>query len=389
MSPAVKKTKANAKAAAPAAPSLKLYRRIAVGFVVAVAMMLAAVLYVSTVSATIRVTPMKTTVKTEFIADVAKTPTKDSEVRGSIVTATVKKTEAFVSTNPGKSVDEKAGGTVVVRNVSTRVQPLVATTRFLSVSGILFRLDEGVTVPANGSVEATIHADVAGATGNVGPTTFSIPGLSESLQKSITAENAAAFEGGVRKVSIVTQEDLDRAALELRGTLEEEAKVALKAKAGDGLAGEAYSFAVGELKSDTQAGAEAAGFGLTMVVDATGVFYDRAALLVIAKRKLYEQLLPGTDFVSLNASALQASVDKVAQAASGTASVHVYLDGIVAASAASRSLEPGRFAGMSAEEIAALLAKEKIASGVTVDFTPFWMKRVPRLKDHIYVEIED
>jgi hypothetical protein len=124
-----------------------------------------------------------------------------------------------------------------------------------------------------------------------------------------------------------------------------------------------------------------------MSVDATGVFYDRDALLAIASRKLAEQLLPGTDFIGLNAFALQASVDKI-DVASGTASVHAYLDGTVAASAASRSLEPGRFAGMSAEEIAALLAEEKIASGVTVDFIPFWMRRVPRLKDHIYVVIE-
>lgn len=387
MAPAVKKPKHVARVPAQAVPSLKLYRRIAVGFVVAVAMMLAAVLYVSTVSATIRVTPVRTTVKTEFLADVAKTPTKDSEVRGSIVTANVQRNSSFVPTSPGKAMEEKAGGAIVIRNVSSRVQPLVATTRFLSASGVLFRLDSGVTVPANGSVEATIYADVAGAAGNVGPTTFMIPGLSESLQKSITAENASAFEGGVRTVSIVSQEDLDRAALDLRGTLEEEAKVALRAKAGDGLAGEAFSFAVAELKSDTQAGAEAAGFGLTMSVDATGVFYDRDALLAVAKRKLYEQLLPGTDFVGLDASALQASVDKIAEASSGTASVRVYLDGIVAASAASRSLEPGRFAGMSADEVAALLAKEKVATAVSVDFTPFWMKRVPRLKDHIYVEI--
>ncbi len=152
-----------------------------------------------------------------------------------------------------------------------------------------------------------------------------------------------------------------------------------------------------EQKSDTQAGAEAAGFSLTMSVDATGVFYDRAALVVIAKKKLFEQLLPGTDLAGLNDDALQASVDKVADpstgsgpggAAQGTASVHAYMDGTVAASATSPSLEPGRFAGMSLEEVTALLAREKIASAVTIDFVPFWMKRVPRLKDHIYVEIE-
>lgn len=387
MAPAVKKSKVAAKAPAPAAPSLKLYRRIAVGFVVAVAMMLASVLYVSTVSATIRVTPIRTTVKTEFIADVVKTPTKDSEVRGSIVTATVQKTAPFVSANPGKIIDEKAGGTVVIHNTSTRAQPLVATTRFLTANG-LFRLDKTVTVPAKGTVEATIHADVAGAAGNVPPSSFSIPGLSESLQKLIYAESTVAFTGGTRTVSIVTQEDIDRSALELRGTLEKEAKAALKAKAGDDLSGEAYSFAVTEQKSDMQAGAEASGFNLTMSIEATGVFYDRAALSVIAKKKLFEQLLPGTDFVGSNDNALQASVDKIADAKLGTASVHVYMDGIVAPSATSRSLEPGRFAGMSQEEIKDLLTREKIASDVVVDFTPFWMKRVPRLKDHIYVVVE-
>ena len=386
MAPAVKKSKVVAKGPAPAAPSLKLYRRIAVGFVVAVAMMLAAVLYVSTVSATIRVTPVRTTVKTEFIADVVKTPTRDSEVRGSIVTATVQKTAPFLPSNGGKTIDEKAGGTVVIHNTSTRAQPLVATTRFLTANG-LFRLDKTVTVPAKGTVEATIHADVAGAAGNVPPSSFSIPGLSESLQKLIYAESLVAFTGGTRTVSIVTQEDIDRSALELRGTLEEEAKAALNAKNTDALAGQAYSFAITEQKSDTQAGTEASGFNLTMTIEATGVFYDRDALAVIAKKKLFEQLLPGTDFVGSNDNALQASVDKVADAKLGTASVHVYMDGIVAPSATSRSLQPGRFAGMSQEEIKELLTKEKIASDVSVDFTPFWMKRVPRLKDHIYVEI--
>lgn len=392
MSPVAKKTKRPARAHAPApvvAPSLRLYRRIAVGFVIAVAGMLASVLYVSTVSAVIRVTPIRSTVKTEFLADVVKTPTRDTEVRGSIVTATVQRSASYAPSNEGKVVDEKAGGTVVIRNTSSHTQPLIATTRFLSADGVLFRLVKGVTVPANGTVEAEILADAVGATGNVPPTRFSIPGLSESLQKSIFAENAVAFAGGTRQVSIVTQEDIDRSALELRGLLEEDARVALKAKAEAGLAGEAYSFAVAEQKSDTQAGAEASGFALSMTVEATGVFYDRAALAVVARKKLLEQLLPGTAIVSLNADALQASVDKIAEGPTGTASVHVYLDGAVTASATSASLDPGRFAGMSADEVRSLLVGEQIASDVSIDFSPFWMKRIPRLKDHISLEIEN
>src|SRR3989339_2230656 len=114
MAPTVKKTKAarpRGREVERPSPSLNLYRRIAVGFVVAVAFMLGAVLYISTVSATIHVTPVAETVKTEFLVDVAKTPTKDTEVQGLVVTATVGKSQSFSPSGDGmKEVEEKASG---------------------------------------------------------------------------------------------------------------------------------------------------------------------------------------------------------------------------------------------------------------------------------------
>lgn len=382
MSPTVKKTKK-----APA-PSLNLYRRIAVGFVVAVALMLAAVLYVSAVSATIHVKAARQTVKTEFLADVVETPTRDTEVRGRVVSVAVGKTASFEAGGDGmKEVEEKSSGTVTIRNTSSRVQPLVATTRLLSPGGILFRLDETVTVPANGLVEAAVHADVAGASGDVVPSRFVIPGLSESLQKLIYAESSAAFTGGVRRVSVISQQDVDRSALALRGELEEDAKAALREQAGEAFEGEAFSYQITEQTSDVPAGTEASAFALTMTIRATGVFYERSALEAIASRKLHDALAPGKEFVTLNAGGLQASVDK-ADPDAGMANVRVYLDGEAVVSPTSASLDPSRFVGMTEAEIGAVLAGEALATDVAVEFTPFWMNRVPQFQDHVYVEIE-
>jgi hypothetical protein len=370
-------------------PSLNMYRRIAVGFVVAVALMLGAVLYVSTVSATIHVTPVRQAMKTEFLLDAVKTPTKETEIRGQVAVTTVEKSQAFAPSGDGvKNVDEKAAGTVTIHNTSSRNQPLVATTRLLSPEGILFRLDDGVTVPAGGTVTAAVHADVAGASGNVAPTKFTIPGLSESLQALIYADSAEAFAGGVRQVAAISQQDIDRSALSLRGILEEEAKAALRSQVGDALPGESFSFEVLDQSSDVKAGTETSSFTLTMSISATGVFYDRQALQTAAVRKLYDQLSEGNDFSKIDGTAAQATVDK-ADVEAGSASLRVYLDGLSVPSSTNPSFDPGRFVGMSASEVQALLLKDGVATDATVEFVPFWLNRIPRLKDHISVVVEN
>jgi hypothetical protein len=369
------------------APSLKMYRRIAVGFVVAVALMLGAVLYVSGVSATIVVMPVKETVKAEFLADVVKTPTKETEVRGRVVSATVGKSSTFEPSGEGVEVEEKAGGTVVLYNVSSRPQPLVATTRLLSPAGVLFRLDSAVSVPANGSVEAGVHADLPGAAGNIGPSSFTIPGLNAARQKEVYAESKMAMTGGVRRVSVVSQSDIDRSALSLRSALEEEVKAVLREQVGTALAGEAFTFEIIEQATDVPAGTEASVFTLTMNVKATGVFFDHQALQTVAERKLYGQLASGKEFVVLDLETLQVTVDKVDLPAE-TANLRVYLDGQAVPSATSAALDPGNFVGLSASEVREKLVGGGVATDVSVQFTPFWVTTVPQLKDHVFVEIE-
>src|SRR5690606_29025038 len=103
--------------------------------------------------------------------------------------------------------------------------------------GIVFRIKDGVFVPgqktgANGAtapgtlaveVEADpfdIYSKPAGERGNVGPTKFFLPGLSEYNQKIIWAESTEPMGGGVTKFQQVIQsEDIEAAKKQVEDNL--------------------------------------------------------------------------------------------------------------------------------------------------------------------------
>lgn len=109
-----------------------------------------------------------------------------------------------------------AKGRVVIHNDSVVSRTLIATTRLVSESGVVFRLDSRVTIRARGTAEADITADQAGASGNVGPGRWTMPGLSAADQAKIYGVSSAAMTGGeALSGAPVSQEELDRAKAEL------------------------------------------------------------------------------------------------------------------------------------------------------------------------------
>lgn len=100
-------------------------------------------------------------------------------------------------------------GAIEIINDSGNGQTLVATTRFLSESGVTFRLDARVFVPARGRVSAGITADQQGPQGDVPVGRFTIPGLSSASQALIYGETSAPTSGGVTSSGApFTAEDL-------------------------------------------------------------------------------------------------------------------------------------------------------------------------------------
>jgi len=159
-------------------------------------------------------------------------------------------TYAFDATGEQSSTSKKAKGTITIYNeFGTQSQPLVATTRFLSKDGKLFRLIKNVVVPGMiksgtetkpGAIEAEVVADEAGESFNIDPTDFTIPGFKDSGNDKYTKFYAKSFKammgGGQSLEKITSASDQDIASAKTKATQELNAKILekLKIEAGEG-----------------------------------------------------------------------------------------------------------------------------------------------------------
>lgn len=103
------------------------------------------------------------------------------------------------------SSGSRAKGTIKIsNNYGSDAQTLVATTRFESASGKIYRIQENVSVPGNGSVEATVIADGSGESYNLNEGTLTIPGFkgTDKFEKfSATVVGGITGGGGTEEAS--------------------------------------------------------------------------------------------------------------------------------------------------------------------------------------------
>jgi len=116
-----------------------------------------------------------------------------------------------------KQVSRKASGQIIVyNNDSTTSQRLIATTRFETPAGLVYRIEDPIVIPGKktvngktepGSVEVTVYADEAGENYNTGLSDFTLPGLKGSSKyETIYARSKTPMSGGFVGVEKVVSE---------------------------------------------------------------------------------------------------------------------------------------------------------------------------------------
>jgi len=150
------------------------------------------------------------------------------------------------STTEVKNIENKARGTIRIYNAySSEPQVLIATTRFLSKEGKLFRLVNKISVPGakieNGKIipsyiDAEVIADKAGDDYNISPTTFTIPAFEGTPRYSkFYAESFSKMTGGyIGTAKIVGQSDFEKAESQINDIAAVSLKEELKAKLKEG-----------------------------------------------------------------------------------------------------------------------------------------------------------
>lgn len=120
--------------------------------------------------------------------------------------------------------EERAQGEIIIFNdYSEEAQPLIPNTRFESPEGLIFRIQEGITVPGQsrnddseltpGQISVTIYAAEPGPEYNIEAARFTIPGLQgDPRYDAFWAESETSFTGGISAtVPVATQEDESQA----------------------------------------------------------------------------------------------------------------------------------------------------------------------------------
>ena len=373
----------------PLSRSLRIYQKIAIAFVIVSFILLLFVLYLSISSATIRITPVPQVASSNFSVEVVPEALQEGQISGYVLNADFQKAQEFYLPEEGADpVEGSAGGIVTLINETSNDQALVATTRVLSEEGILFRLDEAISVPAGGQVDAIVHADETGLAGEVGPTQFTIPGLSLSLQDVIYAVSIDSMTGGVKYVRVLTDSDLEDAAATLEAEILEGAKTELAELVDvDEFDGVTYLIEEIERVVDQELGVEVGSFTASLTLSVTAVYYSGEALQDYAVADLQSRISENYDLAQVSEDGAQVEI-RSADIESEEATLNVYIDGTAVISSSSDVLDKDRLVGRSPSEVITILQASELIEDVSVAFTPFWLKRVPTLKDHIKIIID-
>jgi hypothetical protein len=337
--------------------------------------------------AKITLTPSMTSIPVET----SLTAGTASEIPFTLITAK----KAAVMTIPSTGTKEGKGsssGTITIYNSLAKPQTLRATTRFSTSAGLVFKIPNAVTVPGGtvdkpGTVTATVVAAAPGASYDIGPSSFTLPGLAGTADaNAVYARSSAPMTGGAAGPTAVVDPAAERSAVDsLKSSLASDLERALDGQVPEGyvlLTGAATTTyrALTPVASQTSGKADISVEGVV-----TGIVFPSAALAsVIASSTLQgssNTLGEGTALTLAPTSAFPSSdADSFSFMLTGTASLVSKIDAMQIATAV---------AGKSRDEAKIALTNYPEVKHAVLVLRPFWRGHFPEDPAAITVVVGD
>ncbi len=368
-------------------PPIAVYRRIAIGLLASVAVVLLTILYIAMVRATITVELRKQSFPISHTFTVGeKVAPADGKVTAipGVVSVVEQTSTRDIPVSTLRFEEGKAEGTVRITNRYNRNQPLVATTRLLSPEGVLFRTTEPVTVPVGGSVDVHVVADTPGASGDIAPTTFILPGLWAGIQDKITGASTEPMRGGKRAVSEVSQEQKKSVEQEEALKLKDAVLTSERSKKADDR--EVVIAALESVRSTSEVVNETT-MRLTITANIAVAHFDPQPLEEPLKRSLNNAIPSPYVFGGVDQSKPFEYSLKQFNIAKKTAQFAITAVAWAVASPDSVPLAKEQFLGLRSTDIDTLAKNFKDVETISVQISPFWMRTIPRRADRVTLDI--
>lgn len=370
----------------------KSYKRIFILFAIITLALIGFVCYASFSKATISITPKKEEVSINFQINASSTPDlnllKVNNIKGRILTETLEEKQKITDIAL-KEVDDYAKGKVIIYNKRDQSQGLLPRTQLKpDNSDIIFRTDQSVNVPAHGQIEVGVTADTKGTQGNIQPTHFTIVKIWQHWQNLIYAESYEPMTGGTKMAKVATQEEINKAKEKVTNDLYQKGAAHLKEKLSQGeslkdemiLKEEVASWV--SVEPDTQTDE----FEMYVKLKLYAIIFDETTLLDLAKARLEEQIPQNKELINFIEQSFKYNVKSV-DLTNKKAEISVSLSANVAYRLSSNVFDKENFIGKSVEEAKEYLAKFEEIENIKISLSPFWVKSIPSLKDHIEINV--
>jgi len=373
----------------------KSYRKIGFGFFILSILLLSSVTYLVWAKVIIKIIPDTEKIDQEYYFKVSKDSKAeilDGEITvpGKIKLINVQDSKSFTASGK-RLVESDIIGEVTIINNYSKDQTLVETTRLASADDpdkVLVRLKKTVNVPAGQKVNVQVYPDDLENFSGLDKMKFIIPGLWGPLQDKIYAENSQALVAGGYQVSYLVQEDLDNAQAVLKDELYKKALEEINSdlSSDELLWSKLVSLKVVDFTSDTEVGQEAAEFSVTMNLEAAVVVFDEGQLISLIKSEL-KSLNPGErKLIDLDPNSFVYEVQNH-NIETNQAEVKLSFKAESVINSGLDFFDKGKLVGKTAEEIESYFSQFPQVKSVEVIFKPAWLKKTPRLKDKIEIQI--
>lgn len=372
--------------------SAKSYKGIFIFFILVTFALITFVLYTSFSQAIITLVPKKDKVSADFEIKIEKSENLDREpkILAGRVLQTQEATEEKITNIPKIKTGDKAKGKVTIYNQSEEAMGIVAKTQLKhETTGQIFRTDQAINIPPHGKTEVEVTADKPGSEGEVGPDNFRLIKLSPEWQKLIYGESKEKFKIVQKEVKIATAEFMEKEKQKIIENLKETARTKLE----DNLSGnekipkKAIKYEILESKASVEPETETEEFTIFVRVKIIALVFNEDTLFNIAQEKIKEKVSKEQEFLKSDKESIKYEILNYDLNSQKT-TVKVHLEGEVQSKLNPEEIDREKLLGRKEEEVKMYFNSDPRVENVEVLFSPFWVKRVPTLKDHIEIVIK-
>lgn len=293
-----------------------------------------------------------------------------------------------------KDVVQKASGRITIFNKTLATQRLVATTRFKSPDGLIFRIPQTITVPSAvktglevtpGSIESIVYADRPGAEYNIAPARFTIPGF-EGTSKfdDFYAVSKEPMTGGIiGPAKVITEEDFAGAQEALATKVRDGISRSLKGQSGELKILDAVAIKLEAPKTNAKVGDAAENLQMSIKGSADTIAFRESDVI-----ELIRNFVSKKDGLELLTKDLNISyINPLAGADNTILSFDVQVGGWAAARLDKDAIQKD-VAGMGGDAIRSYIGSIKEIESARVILSPFWVRSVPNDLGRIKIDIQ-